>query len=386
MAQRNQSVAGLHSSRQAQASKNPPALLRYDAACKALAEAKAIDEVKNVRDVAVAMAHYARQAKNRDLEADAVEIRMRATRRLDQLRQAQKDSVGLATGGEHGGRTRIDGVRNTPSIVRPTLAQQGIDKNLAKHARALGALSPERFEQAVADARSATTRAFRNVVNAAVIEQEREQYRARTEHGATIADLETLIKNGKRFGVIYPDLPWPFETYSEKGKQRSAERHYDTMSLDQIKALPVQALAAEDCALLLWVTWPGLDAALDVIRAWGFAYRGCSFLWVKTTEKADCIKLNGAGLHWGMGYHTRANTEPCLLAVRGTPLRLAKDVHQVVMAAVTEHSEKPEEVARRIERLYGGPYLELFARRPREGWTTWGNEVERSVAQTGANE
>src|SRR6516162_10993768 len=109
------------SSRRTQASKNPPALLRYDAA---------------------AMAHYARQAKNRDLEADAVEIRMRATRRLDQLRQAQKDSVGLATGGEHGGRTRIDGVRNTPSIVRPTLAQQGIDKNLAKHARALGALSP----------------------------------------------------------------------------------------------------------------------------------------------------------------------------------------------------------------------------------------------------
>jgi len=74
----------------------------------------------------------------------------------------------------------------------------------------------------------------------------------------------------------------------------------------------------------------------------------------------------------------RANTEPCLLATRGSPLRLANDVHQVVVAPrleEAEHSEKPEEVARRIERLYPGPYLELFARRPRERWTTWGNEI-----------
>jgi hypothetical protein len=116
---------------------------RYESARKALAEARAIDEVKTVRDQAVAMAAYARQAKNRDMEADAVEIRLRATRRLDQLRQAQKETVGLAVGGEHGGRLRIDGVRKTPSIIRPTLAMQGIDKNLAKQARVLGALSME---------------------------------------------------------------------------------------------------------------------------------------------------------------------------------------------------------------------------------------------------
>src|SRR5262249_1189952 len=108
------------------------ALAHYDAACRALAEARSVDEVKDIRDKAIAMAAYARQARNRDLEADAVEIRMRATRRLDQLRQAQKETVGLATGGEHGGRARIDGVRQTPSIIRPTLAMQGIDKNLAK--------------------------------------------------------------------------------------------------------------------------------------------------------------------------------------------------------------------------------------------------------------
>jgi N6-adenosine-specific RNA methylase IME4 len=96
---------------------------------------------------------------------------------------------------------------------------------------------------------------------------------------------------------------------------------------------------------------------------------------VKTTPSAECITLDGDGLHWGTGCHTRANTEPCLLALRGSPLRLAKDVHQVVVAPVGAHSAKPEEVARRIERLYPGPRLELFARKPRIGWTTWGNEV-----------
>ena len=141
-------------------------LVRYDAACRALAGARQVDEVKDIRDVAVAMAAYARQAKNRELEADAVEIRMRATRKLDQLRQAQKETVGLASGGDAIKVAR--GIQNPEQ--RPTLESQGIDKNLAKQVRALGALSPERFEQAVVDARSATARAFRNVVNAAIID------------------------------------------------------------------------------------------------------------------------------------------------------------------------------------------------------------------------
>ena len=89
------------------------------------------------------------------------------------------------------------------------------------------------------------------------------------------------------------------------------------------------------------------------------------------------MKLNpdGEGLHWGGGYGTRANPEPCLLAKRGKPLRLDGGVHSVIMAPVGEHSEKPDEAYVRIERLYGGPRLELFARKPREGWMTWGDEL-----------
>jgi hypothetical protein len=175
----------------------PVALVRYDTGCRAIAEARSVDEVKDIRDKAIAMAAYARQAKNRDLEADAVEIRMRATRRLDQLRQAQKESIGLNRGA---------------------------------------------------------------------------------------------------------------------------------------------------------------------------AYSTVAFAWVKQNP-------GGAGLFTGMGYHTRSNVELCLLGMRGAPARLAKDVHQVVMSPVGAHSVKPEEVAHRIERLYPGPYLELFARKPREGRTTWGNEI-----------
>jgi hypothetical protein len=299
-----------------ESAKESVALIRYDAACSALAEARSVDEVKHIRDQAVAMAAYARQAKNRDLEGDAVEIRMRATRRLDQLRQAQKDTVGLAKGGKPYYQRRPTGLAANPVA---TLAMQGIDKNLAHAARVLGALSEADFEQNVVDARGAASRAFKAVVNAAAIEQEREVYRARVKNGGTVADLVALATRGFRAGVIVPDPPWPFETYSVQGRQRSPDRNYDTMSLDAIKALPVAPLAAEDWALLLWGVWPEHPGVLDVIAAWGFEYKTAGLLWVKTTKDAERITLDGEGLHWGMGFATRSNTEPVLLATRGSP-------------------------------------------------------------------
>ena len=140
------------------------------------------------------------------------------------------------------------------------------------------------------------------------------------------------------------------------------------MSLEEIKALPIADLAADDCALFLWVVNPQLPGGLDVIRSWGFQYKTVAFTWVKQNRGGD-------GLFMGLGYWTRANAESCLLATRGSPSRLAKDVRQIVMAPVAELSRKPAEVRTRIERLVPGPYLELFARRPIAGWTSWGNEI-----------
>jgi N6-adenosine-specific RNA methylase IME4 len=344
-------------------------LVRYDAACRALSEARQVDEVKNIRDVAVAMAAYARQAKNKELEADAVELRMRATRKLDQLRQSQKGTVGLNTGtrGQLAG-----GLKNNPPDSRPTLASQGIDKNLAHQARVLGAMDDAAFEHKVQEARASAARVFRRAVREAEITQERDERRARTALGGSVVDLHVLIASGFRAGVIAIDPPWPLAGWSERANRRVTD-HYETMSLDEIKALPVKALATENCAVFCWVTWPFMPVWASVLEAWGVTFSGLAFDWVK-------LNANSEGLHWGTGHGTHANSEPCILAKIGSPLRLDEGVHSVIMAPVGAHSEKPEEAYRRIERLYGAPRLEMFARKPREGWTTWGNEIERPAA------
>jgi len=361
-------------------------LVRYDAACRALAEARSVNEILQIRDAWTAIQAAARVAKNRSLEADAVAIRMRATRELDKLRQAQKESVGLNRGAAGGGKkTSPRGLLKNPRDQRPTLASQGIDKNLAHQARVLGRLSDESFEAAVADARDKVNRAIRSAVRDVEILQEREHYAARTEQGCTVSDLHTLAASGNKFSVIYTDVPSKYEVYSGKGKQRAADRYYDTMDVPALKAMGpvVQALAANNCALLFWTTGPQMKHALEVIEAWGFDYKTWGLLWFKTNPPSGAVEpedLKQEDLHWGMGYTTRANAEVVLLATRGAPKRLVGDVHQIVIAphpGPGRHSEKPEEVRHRIERLYGGPYLELYGRKEVPGWTVWGNEILR---------
>src|SRR6185295_15658608 len=147
-------------------------------------------------------------------------------------------------------------------------------------------------------------------------------------------------------------------------------------TLDELKTMSVGELAADDCALFMWAVMPELPGAIEVMRAWGFEYKTCAFSWVKTSSEGG-ITAKGKGLHWGMGYWTRSNVELCLLGTRGSPKRIARDVHQVIVCPVGEHSRKPEETHERIERLVPGPYLELYARRPMTGWTVWGNNIER---------
>ncbi len=169
-----------------------------------------------------------------------------------------------------------------------------------------------------------------------------------------------------RFGAILADPPWQFRTYSKRGQGRSAENHYPTMSLQDIKALPVGSLAGPDCALFLWTTDPMLPQALEVMAAWGFAYKTVAFTWVKTNEKTGAFPM-------GTGFWTRANPEQVLLGTRGRPTRLARDVPRLVIAPRREHSEKPGIVNTEIERLVAGPYVELFARFPVAGWSVWGH-------------
>jgi N6-adenosine-specific RNA methylase IME4 len=141
--------------------------------------------------------------------------------------------------------------------------------------------------------------------------------------------------------------------------------------------LPVADVAAEDCVLFMWACWPMLPEALKVIDAWGFTYKTCGFDWMKANNRQPDMFREDADVQVGMGYWTRANSEPCLLATRGKPKRLNADVRMGIIEPRRQHSRKPDCVHGRIERLVAGPYLELFARTPREGWTVWGNETDK---------
>lgn len=182
-----------------------------------------------------------------------------------------------------------------------------------------------------------------------------------------------LIVIQKKYNIIYADPPWSYKTYSEKGKTHSAEKHYPTMSIEDIKSLPVSEIADKDCVLFMWTTFPCLKQAFDVLECWGFEYKTVAFVWIKQNKISD-------SLFWGMGYWTRSNSEICILATKGHPKRINNSVHQVVISHIEQHSKKPDEIRERIVTLMGNiPRVELFARQKTIGWDAWGNEVESDV-------
>ena len=171
--------------------------------------------------------------------------------------------------------------------------------------------------------------------------------------------------------VIYADPPWDYQQCRLSG---SAKKHYPTMRIEELCALPVADIADRDCALFLWATFPQLPEALRLIQAWGFMYKTVAFVWLKQNRKA---------LTWfyGLGFWTRSNAEICLLATKGHPKRQSAGIHQLVISPVEQHSKKPDEVREKIVALMGDvPRIELFARQQTPGWDVWGNEVENSTA------
>jgi N6-adenosine-specific RNA methylase IME4 len=348
----------------------------YESACRAVAACKTVDEAKDLRDKAMAMQVYAKQAKDRRLIEDATKIRLRAERRAGELLREMEKNQGAVPG--------KTGRKAQPVLdTQPKLSDLGISKTQSSRWQALAALPQQQYESVEADACAKVSRAVRNATREIEIEQERAGHRARAVTGCTADDLHALAATGFKAATIYVDVPSKFHVYSGKGKQRNADRRYDTMTIDELKAMAplIAALATKDCALLYWTSGPYNKNALEIIESWGLDYNTWAFAWVKTNPNSgtpELEELKPEDLHRGTGFTTWSNIEVVLLAKRGEPKRLAKDVNQVVIAPATDHSKKPEEVARRIERLYPGPYLELFARRERDGWTTWGNEILRA--------
>lgn len=181
----------------------------------------------------------------------------------------------------------------------------------------------------------------------------------------------------KKYGIVLADPPWRFKNWSmnelakrgEKWARRNGRSPYNVMDTEQICRLPIEDIAAKDCVLFLWATFPKLEDAFMVMRAWGFKYKTVAFTWVKQNPK-------GVGFKFGLGYWTRGNPEIVLLGTRGRPKRVDNCVANLTISPVREHSRKPDEVREKIVQLMGDlPRIELFATSRLQGWDAVGKEL-----------
>lgn len=177
-----------------------------------------------------------------------------------------------------------------------------------------------------------------------------------------------------KYDLIYADPAWQYQNAARsKGQWGGAANHYAVMSIEALCRLPVQRLAAENCLLAMWWVAPMPAEALRLVAAWGFTLKTMKgFTWHKVTK-------NGLD-HFGMGKWTRANSEDCLFAVRGRPVRACASVRQMIHAPIGKHSRKPQEARERLLQLCGDVHrVELFAREKAPGWSAWGNEIASDI-------
>lgn len=172
-----------------------------------------------------------------------------------------------------------------------------------------------------------------------------------------------------RYGAILADPPWRFLNRTTAGEKKNPVAHYPCMSIAELAELPVARLAAPDCALVMWATAPLLHRAIELLEAWGFTFKSAG-AWGKQSS-------TGERWAFGTGYVFRSAAEFYLVGTIGKPRVLSRSIRNLIVAPVREHSRKPDQMHQDIERLYAGPYAELFARQRRPGWDAWGNDIDR---------
>jgi N6-adenosine-specific RNA methylase IME4 len=342
------------------------ALIRYEQACRVLAELRTVDAAKDLRDQAEAMRCYARQAKNRELETDAAEIRLRAERRIGEMIAQQKATVGLAKGGQPYQKTT--GIPENPVARSGTLADNGIDKNLAHRARKLAAVPEAKFEARLASWREETQAGNERVSLDLLREGDKAERRAaRLQQMAELAANPLALPQGP-FGAGIADPPWENPDAPIGFNERHYRSHYPTMSAAEVAALGVGPIFGPVAFLALWITRHHLaiGSHITVLTAWGF-------------EPKTVITWDKQVIGLGNGY-VRDRSEHIVLAVRGKPP--APFPHQRVPSLMaeqrsTKHSEKPLFAHEWIELWFSAvTKVELFARSGRKGWVSWGNQSE----------
>ncbi|HTQ98592.1 MAG TPA: MT-A70 family methyltransferase [Candidatus Acidoferrum sp.] len=182
-------------------------------------------------------------------------------------------------------------------------------------------------------------------------------------------DLLKAIGN-KKFSTVLADPPWQFQNRTGKmAPEHKRLSRYPTLTLDEIKAMPVASLTKDTAHLYLWVPNALLAEGMQVMESWGFTYK-TNLIWYK-------VRKDGGPDRRGVGFYFRNVTEMILFGVRGKNARTlqpGRSQENLISSMKREHSRKPDEQYRLIESCSSGPYIELFARGPRKGWTVWGNQ------------
>ena len=340
-------------------------LIKLDQANQMLAEIHTIDDAKELIDLAEAMRVYARQVDlGFSAQNHAAEVKIRAQRKGGQLlRDMDKNA---------GGRPAENRLEPPTGFDQPlTYADMGIEKHAAYNWQTIAKFPAGDFETHIAKAWSAgreltTTNLVRVAKRYVLANAPRPEPRTYLDNGSKIiiGDARDMdLSQFDRYGAIVADPPWPYRVAKGQG---IAEDQYGVMSEDDLCAMPVADLALDDCVLFLWGTWPKLPEVLMVMGAWGFEYV-TGFPWVKTTS--------GGEVSYGVGYWVRGASEFVLIGRKGHVSAPRLSGFMGLLSPNLQHSRKPDSV-HIIAEAMDGPYLELFARRARPGWTVFGNEIQ----------
>ena len=171
----------------------------------------------------------------------------------------------------------------------------------------------------------------------------------------------------KKYQIILADPPWAYRNMGNI--QATANSHYLTMNNEDICKLNVDLITDDNCILFLWATFPKIQEALDVIKAWGFEYKTVGFNWIK--------KNKNGGNFFGVGWYTKSNAEVCLIGVKGKAPKISNSISSIIETVRERHSKKPDIVRDKIVEFCGDiPRIELFARERTKGWDVLGDEID----------